>query len=340
MRECGKVIVVTTINRPTLPMRRLAEKRDDWDIVVVADKKTPPDWHLDGCRLLTVDQQDAMFKNLSTAIPYNHYSRKMLGYAHAIRSGATLIAETDDDNEPLAGWPSSDEVVFGRLIRSADRWLNPYEYFSDEETLWPRGFPLQLIRGQSRSECLGQEERRAAIQQWLANGDPDVDAIYRLIVGKVDHKFSGEPLLLTPGTVSPFNSQCTTWLPEAFPLLYLPSTVSFRMTDIVRSFVAQACLAAVGGTLAYHGPGVFQDRNEHNLLRDFADEVSGYLNNARIVSELFRLPLASDSCSIYSNLQVCYEMLVDLGVCEPRELPMLEQWATATRQSLPSGAPE
>ena len=33
-------------------------------------------------------------------IPENHYSRKNIGYLHAISNGAKIIFETDDDNLP------------------------------------------------------------------------------------------------------------------------------------------------------------------------------------------------------------------------------------------------
>ena len=44
------------------------------------------------------------------------------------------------------------------------------------------------------------------------------------------------------------------------------------MTDIWRSFVAQRIAWANGWAILFHEPTVWQDRNEHNLMRDFRDE--------------------------------------------------------------------
>ena len=70
------------------------------------------------------------------------------------------------------------------------------------------------------------------------------------------HFRRGPSLWLPPGTWCPFNSQTTWWWPEAYPLLYLPSHCSFRMTDIWRSFVAQRCLWELGHGLVFHAPEV------------------------------------------------------------------------------------
>ena len=48
------------------------------------------------------------------------------------------------------------------------------------------------------------------------------------------------------------------------------------MTDIWRSFVAQRILQENDWAVLFHAPTVSQERNEHDLMRDFADEVPGY----------------------------------------------------------------
>ena len=77
------------------------------------------------------------------------------------------------------------------------------------------------------------------IQQGLADGNPDVDAIFRLVLPLPMNFGRKPPIALCRGAWCPFNSQNTSWWPAAYPLLYLPAYCSFRMTDIWRSFVAQ-----------------------------------------------------------------------------------------------------
>src|ERR1700691_4694073 len=91
------------------------------------------------------------------------------------------------------------------------------------------------------------------------------------------------------GACCPFNSQNTTWFKEAFPLLYLPYYCSFRMTDIWRSFVAQRIAWTCGWPVLFHQSTMRQERNDHNLMNDFRDEISGYNNNALICNSLKEL---------------------------------------------------
>src|SRR5262249_43100336 len=154
----------------------------------------------------------------------------------------------------------------------------------------------------------------APIQQGLANLAPDVDAVWRLVLGRVIYFDRGQPSLsLPPGTWCPFNSQSTWWWPEAYPLLYLPTHCSFRLTDIWRGFVAQRWLWEMGHGLVFHGPEVPQERKPHTLLADFRDEVAGYLHNARLVRCLEGLALRPGPGSALDNLVRCYEALIAGG---------------------------
>ena len=139
-------------------------------------------------------------------------------------------------------------------------------------------------------------------------------------------------VILGAGAWCPFNSQNTTWFPEAFPLLYLPFHCSFRMTDIWRSFVAQRICWENGWNILFHAPTVYQDRNVHDLMRDFTDELPGYLNNARIRRELERLDLTSGAEALGANLLKSYEALVKLDLIGAAEIPLVEAWIGDLRQ--------
>ena len=139
-------------------------------------------------------------------------------------------------------------------------------------------------------------------------------------------KFNPNTIVLEPGTYCPFNSQNTIFWREAFPLLYLPAYVSFRMTDIWRSFIAEACLYAMGKPIAFRDATVFQERNQHSLIKDFRDEVPGYLNNVRIVEILSGLSLSSNPKDASSNVLKCYDALVGADIVPAKELPLLQAW--------------
>src|SRR5437868_14017790 len=102
-RPLKKFIVITSIFRPTEAIEAFS-KLKDYHLVVVGDKKTPPDWQHDNCTYLNVDDQIDLSSSLATVIPFNHYGRKMIGYVYAMREGADIIIDTDDDNIPYPGW--------------------------------------------------------------------------------------------------------------------------------------------------------------------------------------------------------------------------------------------
>ncbi|MCE9613215.1 MAG: STELLO glycosyltransferase family protein [Lentisphaerae bacterium] len=285
--HADKWIVITTINLPTTALHRFAAMAEyGWATVVVGDLKTPADWALAGCDYLGVKRQEELYGELSRLIPTRHYARKNLGYLYAIEHGARLIVDTDDDNIPYASFGQDLAVdVAGRQL-CGPGWANVYQHFTTHPHVWPRGLPLDAI---NRRGTLSPDLRswHCPVQQFLADGDPDVDAIYRLVFQElVNFDQTAAPVVLAPDTWVPFNSQNTVFFPEAFPLLYLPGHVSFRMTDIWRSFVAQAALARRGWGLSFHGPTVVQERNVHNFMKDFADEVPGYLHNDAIMQRL------------------------------------------------------
>jgi hypothetical protein len=140
-----------------------------------------------------------------------------------------------------------------------------------------------------------------------------------------------EPLILGEGSWCPFNSQNTVWKKEAFPLLYLPSYCSFRMTDIWRSLIAQRIAWTCGWNILFHSADVWQERNEHKLLKDFEDEIPGYLNNSKICRMLENLDLKSGVRNICENLFRCYAIMVQNGWIESQEQNILESWCVEFR---------
>lgn len=317
-------IVVTTINPPTETVRRLVELCPQWQILVVGDRKTPKDWRYPGVRFLSIEEQGDLEFALARKSPFNHYVRKNLGYLLAIAQGAQAILETDDDNIPYDWYPGELQPVLRAAVAAAPGWHNVYRHFSTAR-IWPRGFPLEHVNASFRElpSLSPAVEARCAIQQFLADGNPDVDAVFRLTTEGAIH-FKGEDIALGPGTWSPFNSQNTLWWSEAFPFLYLPCSATFRMTDIWRSFVAQICLHASGGHVAFRNASMFQERNDHSLIRDFADEVPGYLNNHAIVERLSQLPLSGTDAT--ADLRACYADLTAAGYLKPEEQPLVDSW--------------
>jgi STELLO glycosyltransferases len=322
----NRFVVFTTINPPSEALQAWA-KIDGLQLIGVGDKKTPVDWHLDGCKFLSTWHQNnrEQSNELVKLIPWNNYGRKMLGYQEAIKEGAEVIIDTDDDNIPKSDW-SVPEFEGENFTTSVDReWFNAYRVFSDKD-IWPRGFPLEkIIDSRSQDQRLGLKTTRVGVWQCLVDGDPDVDAIYRLTNNEPITFNERPPLVLGRGVWCPFNSQNTVWRKELFPLLYLPVTVSMRFSDILRSLVAQPIMAEKGGyQLGFTKANAVQKRNPHNYLDDFKEEVPVYLNAQRVINIVTKG--LNWKRSLEHNICVAYLALKEEGIVKPDEITSLAFW--------------
>lgn len=301
-------------------------KKNNFDYIVIGDTKSPDSFHMDGCDFWSVARQQTLPFELAKITPTRHYSRKNLGYLLAIKNGSVEIVETDDDNIPRAEfWNPKQREVKSYAFNNAG-WVNVYHYFT-KNMIWPRGFPLEeLQKKQTELSTLKNAPVNCPIQQGLADENPDVDAVYRLTYPLPLNFEIKVRLALGENAWSPFNSQNTYWFKEAFPLMYLPSYCSFRMTDIWRSYVAQRIAWECGWSILYHEPTVWQERNAHNLMKDFEDEIPGYSNNFNICKELQALSLKPGQENICENLITCYQKLIDINVIGKEEMILLKAW--------------
>ena len=321
-------IVVTSISKPNKALLELSEgcNAHGYRFIVIGDVSSPADFHIQGCDFYSLEQQIQTGLEYAALCPTRHYARKNIGYLLAIQNGTNLIIDTDDDNIPYdAFWARRQRKNIVPAVEEPG-WLNVYRYFSSAN-IWPRGFPLNRVNREVPSfGTLSGQTVDSPIQQGLANENPDVDAIYRLILPLPLNFMNDRQIALGKGTWCPFNSQNTIWWEDAFPLLYLPSYCSFRMTDIWRSFVAQRIAWENDWAILFREATVWQERNEHNLMKDFTDEIPGYLYNESICDALGKLSLKEGTQNIIPNLRLCYEKLIDMKIIGADELKLLEAW--------------
>lgn len=329
-------LVITSISAPNRILQ-------DWAagataagcrFIVIGDTKSPPDFSLPGCDFYGIDAQRGLGFLFADKCPVKHYARKNVGYLLAIRHRAPMIVEMDDDNFPYPSfWQGRAlEQRVGCLERTG--WTNIYGYFSDQH-IWPRGFPLEKVRdAPPEFDRVPEKTVTCPIQQGLADDNPDVDAIYRMVMPLPIRFRRDRRIALGAGSWCPFNSQNTAWWPQAYALLYLPAFCPFRMTDIWRSLVAQRIAWENGWAILFHGPTVSQVRNEHSLVADFEDEIPGYLKNARIAEILENTALRGGAGNIGDDLRACYVALSKAEIFPEAEIDLLDAWlADCERES-------
>ncbi|MBC8084926.1 MAG: DUF288 domain-containing protein [Hymenobacter sp.] len=318
-------IVITSIFAPTKAVTKFASL-PDYQLIVAGDRKSPAVWSEPKVVYLSVEEQEALGFKMASKLPFNHYGRKMMGYLHAIRNGAQVIIDTDDDNIPYDDW--AFPAMEGEFMTApADKgFVNIYKSFTSHH-IWPRGYPLDLILNKNHNlqeAELTTQPAKIGIWQGLADSDQDVDAIYRLIDNTEVFFDKRAPIVLAEGTLCPFNSQNTAVRRELFPLLYLPAYVTFRFTDILRGLVAQPIMWAHGYRLGFTEATVIQERNPHDYIKDFESEIPCYLHPNQVIAAVGRV--IDKSGTVAENLRRAYAELAKENIVTVQELELLDLW--------------
>lgn len=332
--DCERWGVVTTIYEPSAAIASVAAV-SGWCLVIVGDNKTPRDFLLTagladrddvvflsaawqrsltrrdcedrGDEAQCADAPDACaweggvcaYRSFLGAVPFNHFSRKNVGYLYAVQHGARFVFDFDDDNDlkkapdgsPLPPLPPAVEVAAAKLAVPAGRALNPYPLLRPtEDGAWPRGFPLEDLREFAGASAAplppAFDAARVGVYQSVADGDPDVDAVYRL-TRRVPFNFTGETIFVAPaGAAAPYNAQATVHAYDALWAALLPRTVAGRVSDIWRSYLAAPIFGRLGLSVAFTPPRVRQVRNAHDYLADMDAEADLYFKGGKLVDFL------------------------------------------------------
>lgn len=318
-----KYIVITSIFEPTHSVKEFS-KLTDYKLIVVGDKKTPGNWNCENVIFLSVNHQKQLEFKINKTLPYNHYCRKMLGYLYAMKNNAEFIIDTDDDNVPKPDWNFPAFQGTFDCIPDDTGFINIYQLFTNQK-IWPRGLPLNLILKKfDIDKFLYKEDCKIGVWQGLVDGDPDVDAIYRLTSNKSCKFIKRAPVVLGNGTIAPFNTQNTIIRKDLFALMYLPSFVTFRFTDILRGLIFQPIMWLYDFKLGFISSTVNQLRNQHDFFNDFVSEIPMYHYSELIVE--YVSSVVSRNNSISDNLFNAYHALFNNSVVTRKEIDMLELW--------------
>jgi hypothetical protein len=325
-----KILVITSIAQKISPLMQnifTIASQNNCQTILVGDRKTG-NLECAGVKSISSEEQLSLSWNIVEQLPWNSYSRKNIGYLEALKSGAKWVIETDDDNLPSREFFDLDFAP-NLEVRMASNmsWLNVYKYFGNQ-VVWPRGFPLRRILEQ-KSVALPVVTitlDSVGVFQALADNDPDVDAIFRLTQVLPQNFSSGLPVLLSNGTVCPFNAQATWWNAKYGVLMYFPSTISWRVADIWRSYITTFILQANSVGIVFTGPLVTQIRNSHDLLIDFKEEIDSYLQADNIWQCLSEIDPKAVNGEISVALFKVYEHLVVKEFIPQEEIRILKSW--------------
>ncbi|MDC0216425.1 hypothetical protein OAJ75_04965 [Candidatus Pelagibacter sp.] len=283
----NKFIVTTTINNPTLALKKYA-KLKDWTLIVVGDLKTPEKKYQSLKNIIWLGTKDQLklSKKLSNLIGWNCIQRRNFGFLLAFKLGAKIVASVDDDNIPYDNWGKTIHLNKKNninLYKSKISSFDPLSIFNYPQKIWHRGYPLQLLQNPPKIKKLNST-LIPDIQANLWDMAPDIDAMNRMSLKNEHYKFK----VLKPyssNKIMPFNSQNTILSREAIKNYFMFPHIG-RMDDIWAAFYVQS----LGFKVIFDKPTVYQKRNEHNIYNDFLKELIGYKNNLSLINSLYKNP--------------------------------------------------
>jgi hypothetical protein len=253
-----------------------------------------------------------------------------------------------------------------------DEVFNPFPLFdANHNPSWPRGFPSERILAKAAGGATGGTgptvghditahtsrttrvpARTIGVVQYLANNDPDVDALYRLIRPlPLDFPFHGVlPLILpgsTTGTTSsstpdpisddvpdsahtvytPYNAQSTLHTQAALWAIMLPSTPHERVADIWRSYIAQRLFADIGVRVAIHSPIVGHFRRTNDTADNLIAELPLYVETLPLLR--FLRQWRGQSSTLPGRLEELYVQLYELGYVGLSDVYLVQHWIAA-----------
>ena len=322
-------LVITTINHPNKNIKSFDKNcaKKKWSFVVIGDKKTPKNFKLNyGSYYSTKDQKALNFK-FANKCSLNNYARKNIGYLISMKNKTEIIIETDDDNYPYKNFFNDKKKIHNASTsKMKNQWINIYNVYCKKKLIcWPRGIPLDKIHN-NKIKLGNKKKKDFVLQQGVCEGNPDVDAIFRLINKKINIKFKNNLKINVNKSFVTLNSQNTIWFKEIFPLLYLPVTCTMRCTDIWRGLIAQRILQNDNKNILFFGTTMRQDRNDHNLMNDFMQEVPMYLLDNKINQILLKLKLSKGNKNYLNNLNICYDALIENKIISKNEKLFLKAW--------------
>jgi Protein of unknown function, DUF288. len=294
-------------------------------------------------------------------VPWKHFSRKNLGYLFAILHGAEFIFDFDDDNYikidehsgkvmdilPDHGDGAPTGVMTLRNVSIVSIGSSIFNHHpimgpSINETSWARGFPLdKILDTRTHGKVLFEKDvplwsarEQVGVIQYLADTNPDIDAIHRLtkpLPMAFDFGENAQPVMVPKHAYAPYNAQATIHMKDAFWATLLPSTVPGRVSDIWRSYFAQCIFHDAGLRLVFAPPKIEQLRNDHSYLGDLKAEQDLYEKSGKLLEFLQNWDEQSAN-SVPERMEKLWIDLYEHDYIELEDVYAVQYWLGALQQ--------
>lgn len=255
----------------------------------------------------------------SDPIGWNCIQRRNIATLEALKWGADLIINIDDDNIPLdsyyfhafksaltemtqTGWQSRH--FNGLRAVPPNGWWSAYGAFPH------RGFPIGVNIETAYDFVV---DTKVGVAAGVCLGDPDIDAYTRLSQAPFVHEV-GEVTragyIVDPNmTRTVFNSQNTAFVRELAPAMFMLPGIG-RHDDIYASLICQRVMRDRGYVTHFGPPFVWQQRNAHNLINDLKAEIFGMEHIVEFADWLDVLDLGQ--APVLNQVRLIYGKMSDL----------------------------
>lgn len=274
-------LVTTTINTPRV-LRWYRACDPSVRFFVALDEKTDPGATMLCASLgntLTLPTTQQKIWKCSEPIGFSNIQRRNIAFLEALKWGADLIISVDDDNACINRQFFDDyvnlfaEPFCGLQARATEGFFDIGDFLFPKQK--QRGIPYNNTAGLRIDSVV---DAKIGVAQGLCIGSADVDAATRFNGSPVVHQVSEiarAGLVVDPDSHTVWNSQNCAIVRELIPAWFM-WPFSGRHDDIMASLFCHRIMREFGYVAHYGLPMVFQQRNEHNLVKDMRAEIDGY----------------------------------------------------------------
>lgn len=256
----------------------------------------------------------------------NSIQKRNIAFLEALKWGAEIIVSVDDDNLPLTNGYFSEhqcglDTFDGIKVIGKNGWVDPGEYLRPKAK--HRGFPTQVDHHVSHVHAIHE---RVGVSAGMCMLDPDVDAATRIVAAPDIQQVSvlaESGFIVHNSSWTVFNSQNTAIRREFVPAWgMVPHTG--RYDDIYASLIVQRVMRDRGAHVHFGRPFVFQDRNEHNLIKDLRLEVEGMENLQKVARVLDHTILSNKS--VIDDCRQIWRTLSTTDIFPGQSIKAMEAW--------------
>ena len=216
----------------------------------------------------------------SELIGFDTLARRNIAFLHALRDGADVVVSVDDDNIPINTdyfWTYQTRMrrqFNGLCASSMTHW------FDAGRLLVPWARHRGVPHGWHKHEYHPITNARIGVMAGLVLGNSDVDSTTRLetplgVATTSVSELARGGVIVASDTHTVFNSQNTAVIRDLVPAWFMMPGVG-RHDDIYASLIVQRVARERELHVHFGQPFVYQQRNEHDLIKDLRAEIDGY----------------------------------------------------------------